>query len=470
MNINQLQPSSYELIFPLNWKSWNMDNISVNQSQELVSILVWHLWGIFDMISENDDNHNIFLKQIQRRIETILFAFCILYNTSLKQLYLETSADQVKNHIFKKYPQLSNQIPDLSCPFYLPLSQIVQQFSGLNKYKFNNNNNKPLINTTKFSTSHSNFNFSISDYKKHLQDKSNENTFQEELWCSLEEMFQGGQRELNLHRIIKCSYCAKSCDNGNKSICVHCQGSGIVIHNKNTSTSWKICFPCKGQGFIQDINTFGIKSCSSADYKEDTNNPTCQICNNLKVISELRSVTVLIPSRCRDYDTLTFPGYGQLPLNSSYVQTPGDLTIIFRTKSHCLYKTTLTTEEETWFEHNHVYWMAGDLLLYYNISLIEALAGFSFNLHTIDNEICRIQSRPGIVYNTQHLYKLSAPRGNWRPNKTSRGQLYIRLYIVFPSNFDLLEFNNLYNTRQTKYKEEEENTIKNNNHLYIDPS
>ena len=105
---------------------------------------------------------------------------------------------------------------------------------------------------------------------------------------------------------------------------------------------------------------------------------------------------------------------------------PGDVVFVIQEKEHAKFKRK-----------------GADLLLFKNISLVEALTGFEFPVKHLDDRILLIKSKPGEVIRPESkdgqpyvkcIYNEGMPKAG---NPFDKGRLFILFKIVFPTDGQL---------------------------------
>ena len=215
------------------------------------------------------------------------------------------------------------------------------------------------------------------------------------LKVTLEELYNGNDRKINLQRQRKCTACN---GNGTKSgaspqRCRKCNGSGNVTsqirRGNSTFITTSMCPVCKGTGeFIADADK-------------------CPVCKGYKTISEKKPLTIHISPGMENGETIVMKGESdELPGYET-----GDLIIIL---NEC---------EHDFFSRNHE-----NLICTKNITFAESILGFSFTIKTLDGRTLFI-NRENTITNNDDLIKIpeeGMPKDN---TGIEKGALFIHFNV-----------------------------------------
>lgn len=200
----------------------------------------------------------------------------------------------------------------------------------------------------------------------------------ESLTITLEDVFQGGERQISVTILTA----------EEQNTCSRCQGRGSVMETVRRGPmilqSQRECSKCNGKGI--------------------------SYANERRVTKEL---TVYIEPGIKDGDkqTLDYEGH-QLP-----EQPHGDVIVTFHVKTHPLYKR-----------------IQADLACQKEITLVQALCGFSYYLKSLEEQtFLEIRIPSGTVVQPDDVIKIA---GKGLPQKGSGivGNLFIKFKVVLPSN------------------------------------
>lgn len=219
------------------------------------------------------------------------------------------------------------------------------------------------------------------------------------LSLSLEEMYTGCVKKLRLTRTVCCAQCDGK-GGSNVVTCGPCQGRGVRVVVQRLgpgmiSQSQQTCGSCRGEGQVIQPG------------KE------CHGCMGKKVMSEQRQLEVNVTAGARDGQTTVFPGEGdQQPGN-----LPGDIIVEFQQKHHDRF--------ERKGHHAHVR---------QQISLLEALTGFTMFIKHLDGHEVKVESKtvlkPG---DTIVIPEEGFPHSFGNGRGVDCGNLYVHIDILFPT-------------------------------------
>jgi len=219
------------------------------------------------------------------------------------------------------------------------------------------------------------------------------------LKVSLEDLYNGKTSKLQLSRNVICKTCSGlGGKSGAKKPCTACRGHGVKVSYRQLGPGMmqqmqSVCTDCTGEGEV--IN--------EAD--------RCKPCNGKKTINETKVLEVHIDKGMRDSEKIVFRGEGD--------QTPGveagDVIIIVQQKPH-----------EKFERKGH------DLVMHHEITLTEALCGFTLVLTHLDGRQLVIKSKPGEVIVPGVIKGVKNEGMPMHRNPFEKGFLYIKFDVKFP--------------------------------------
>lgn len=204
----------------------------------------------------------------------------------------------------------------------------------------------------------------------------------ETLVIKLEDVFQGGEKKINVTIL-----CADS-----KDTCSRCSGRGSYMETVRRGPmilqSQRECQQCHGRG-ISYVNERKVK----------------------------KSVEFFLPSGVKDGDKQTLHDEGhQLP-----GMPHGDVIVTYKVKKHQIFKR-----------------IQADLAMAREITLVDALCGFSFHVKSLEpNSWLKISSKPGQVIQPGDVVKVEGQGLPQRGARNSRGNLYVKFTVVLPKSGSL---------------------------------
>lgn len=222
----------------------------------------------------------------------------------------------------------------------------------------------------------------------------------QEVEVTLEQMYQGGDIDVEFRRQAKC----QECDGQGSSVpnniqrCSQCQGNGIVVQTEqrgNMITQRQIhCPRCKGQGEIV------------ADQSK-----ICKKCQGKRISVENKVLQVRVEPGTADQTKQTCYQEG----NFEPGKTQGDFVIIFRQKKNKVFR-----REEA------------DLFMDKVITLDEAVCGTSFKIQHPSGEEITIFRKPGECINHGQILCVKSQGMPVKGRIYEHGNLFVKFEVKFP--------------------------------------
>jgi len=154
----------------------------------------------------------------------------------------------------------------------------------------------------------------------------------------------------------------------------------------------------------------------------------CSVCNGKGVSFEQekkiqKNLEIYVPAGVKDGDKMVMTGDGHdLPGMSN-----GDVIIIFKVKPHKMFNR-----------------IQADLAIAKEITLVQALCGYSFTIRSVNGEDwLKISSKPGHVTQPQEVIKINGQGLPQKGNRNTRGNLFVRFRVILPEH-------NSFNEKSTK--------------------
>lgn len=208
-----------------------------------------------------------------------------------------------------------------------------------------------------------------------------------------------------------------------KCLCPHCSGTGL--RKKHFQKPEISCTSCNGQGFKERITRLAggymVKDHTVCDackgkgrYRKKSASDTCKHCSGKGLINEEKPQTVYIPRGSRHGDEFRLPQMADM----EYGKETGDVIIVI--------------DEDS--SKSHLERKSNDLHTTLNISLVDALTGFSTIVcETYDNRRLRVNVPAGKVIRPGNYFKF---KGEGWPlsNGDSFGDMYVQINIEFPKD------------------------------------
>jgi len=290
-----------------------------------------------------------------------------------------------------------------------------KKYDNLGDENFNNDaNNAPDVDINDifqnlFGNRHQDpFGDNFFNFKNRQQPNNKCNNIHKSLNVSLDDVYNGINKNLSFKVLFFCKKCIKNCKN--------CNGNGIVQQMIQIGPFTQIlsqpCNNCQGSGIIIE----GNKKCNECkgDGKYETDNP----CN------------LSIPKGFDDGLKTIFNKLGEQPKKNS--QEPGDLILELKVLEHPLFIRK-----------------GNDLIYKINISLTESILGKDISIPYFDDTIKININQFGII-NPEKQYIIKN-RGLPIMNTDKKGNLFLEFHINFPK-LDKDELSNLTNILNKAFK------------------
>lgn len=182
---------------------------------------------------------------------------------------------------------------------------------------------------------------------------------------SLDEMYKGNVRKLQMSRSIKCPTCQGSgSKSGKKYTCEVCHGSGVEVKLRPL-----------GPGMMQQIQ----QRCSKCSGTGSFNPPSdrCGACSGKGLVSDRKVFEVHVEPGHRHGSKVLFRGEAGADAPDVL---PGDLIFVLEQKEHPTFKR-----------------IGSDLFYEKKVSLVEALTGALLHITHLDNRVLEVNSAGSII-------------------------------------------------------------------------
>ncbi|MGE3142793.1 MAG: molecular chaperone DnaJ [Hyphomonadaceae bacterium] len=210
---------------------------------------------------------------------------------------------------------------------------------------------------------------------------------------TLEDAFNGVEREIIVPSAVTCEPCSGSGSQGNAplEVCKMCNGAGQVRASQGMFRMVRTCPSCHGRG-------------------QSIKNP-CRACGGRGQVQKERALSVKIPSGVEDGTRIRLAGEGDSGLRGG---PPGDLYIFLSVKPHSL------------FERD-----GPDLHCRAHVPMVKAALGGDIEIPTIDGERAKVQIPAGAQ--TGRRFRLKG-RGMTALRTRERGDLHVEIQVETPVN------------------------------------
>jgi len=234
-----------------------------------------------------------------------------------------------------------------------------------------------------------------------------------EISCTLEDMYKGKTSKLAVTRNVICTKCEVT---GTKEgvaagKCKTCDGSGTKIIVKQL-----------GPGMIQQMRTVCPECAGKGESVKEEDK--CKNCKGKKVTKEKKILQVHVDKGMKHGQRIVFAGEAdEFPDAEA-----GDIIFVVSEKKHELFRRN-----------------GNDLIMEYKLTLVEALAGFSFTIKHLDDRELLIKSEKGDIINPNDARVIEGEGMPTYKKPFEKGNLYIQFTVEFPQPgfFDEKQFKQL---------------------------
>jgi DnaJ family protein A protein 2 len=221
---------------------------------------------------------------------------------------------------------------------------------------------------------------------------------------SLEDLYNGKTVRLAISRNKPCSTCdGVGGKSGCEKHCDVCNGRGVKVTLRQIGPGMvqqmqSTCPACKGEG----------KAIADKD--------RCSACKGQKVMKDRKVLEVNIEKGMRNGHKIKFSGEAdEIPGT-----IPGDVVIAVQEKDHDTFKRK-----------------GGDLVSTVNLTLSEALCGFTKVITHLDGRTLRIESPAGEVIKTDQVKSIEDEGMPTHGNPFVKGKLFLLFKVTFPKTLPL---------------------------------
>lgn len=218
---------------------------------------------------------------------------------------------------------------------------------------------------------------------------------------SLEDMYTGKTVRLAISRSKPCQECeGRGGKPGAEKTCSDCNGRGMRVSLRQI-----------GQGMVQQIQA-ACQTCKGQGTKMDERDK-CKSCKGSKVYKDRKVLEVNIEKGMQHGTKIKFSGEAD-EIPGTY---PGDVVIALQLKDHDVFKRK-----------------GADLLVEAELTLAEALCGFTKTITHLDGRIIKIEVPAGVVTKHGDLRQVKNEGMPQHGNIFNKGGLFMHFSINFPKN------------------------------------
>eukprot|EP01038_Epipyxis_sp_PR26KG_P007601 gene7601-10350_t len=217
--------------------------------------------------------------------------------------------------------------------------------------------------------------------------------------ASLEDLYNGKTVRLAISRNKPCADCeGKGGKEGAEKTCVDCRGQGVKISLRQIGPGMvqqmqSACSNCKGTGKVID--------------EKDK----CKSCKGAKVAKDRKVLEVVIEKGMVHNQKIKFSGEADEVPGT----VPGDVVIVVQEKEHETFKRK-----------------GSDLYFKIELSLSEALCGFTKTITHLDGRILKIDSPAGVVTKNDAVKVIRSEGMPLHGNIFTKGGLFVHFTVQFP--------------------------------------
>ena len=223
------------------------------------------------------------------------------------------------------------------------------------------------------------------------------------LKVSLEDLYNGRVVKLALTRKKPCVDCdGRGGKEGAERTCGDCNGRGVRVQLRQI-----------GPGMVQQMQSV-CPSCRG-ECKVMNERDKCASCKGNKIYQDRKVLEVAIEKGMKHGSKIRFSGEGDEVPGT----LPGDIIIVVQEKEHDTFKRK-----------------ASDLLISVNLTITEALCGFTKTITHLDQptRVLKIESKPGSVTKSGCVKMIAGEGMPYQGNIFTKGNLYIHFNVEFPKS------------------------------------
>ncbi|OII75081.1 hypothetical protein cand_004420 [Cryptosporidium andersoni] len=222
------------------------------------------------------------------------------------------------------------------------------------------------------------------------------------LKVTLEQIYNGSVRKMAINKDTICDECEGV--GGPKDAiqyCELCQGQGIRVQIRQigpmVQQTQSPCTTCKGTGKIIPTSK------------------QCKKCNGSGSVKERKVLEVNIDKGIPNHHKVTFHGEA----DEKQGEVPGDVVFVLDEQEHSTFKRR-----------------GGDLFMEKNITLVEALTGYTFTVTHLDGRKLLVKSNPGDIAKPGDIKCINGEGMPTYKNPFVKGHLFLVINITFPDSLN----------------------------------
>jgi len=227
----------------------------------------------------------------------------------------------------------------------------------------------------------------------------------------LEDLYNGKTKKMKITRNIICKTCSGSGSKDGKaaSKCTECEGNGI-----------KVMLRQLGPGMFQQVRT----QCPECNGKGEVvaEGKRCADCHGKKTVKETKILNVEIDKGVKEGKKISFSGESD---QEPGLET-GDIVFVIQEEPHKLFKRS-----------------GDDLIMEKDISIIDALTGYSFKFDHLDGKAVIVESKKGDIVKPGDIKEVPRQGMPIYGRTYESGSLFIKYNVVFPDTLNTNQINTL---------------------------
>lgn len=224
---------------------------------------------------------------------------------------------------------------------------------------------------------------------------------QQTIPASLEDLYNGNTTKVTVQRDRICTDCAgRGGKVGAEKECDECNGFGVCIQLVQIAP-----------GFVQRAQV----SCRACGGRGSTMREAdkCKTCRGNKVTADRKMLGVNIEKGMKNGSKIRFAGEA----DEAPDVDAGDVIFVVQEKQHAVFKRK-----------------GGDLLTTVNLSLREALCGFTRTIVHLDGRVLKLSSSAGMVTAPESVRMIKDEGMPHFGNPFTKGRLFVKFNVDFPEN------------------------------------
>jgi DnaJ-class molecular chaperone len=220
--------------------------------------------------------------------------------------------------------------------------------------------------------------------------------FKMEFAVTLEELYNGAEKEFKINRKVLCNKCrGTGAKGGETTKCKKCKGSGVVMQLQQL-----------GPGFNVQMQA----ACDACGGKGQTYKVACPVCKGEKLVMEEKVLNAVIERGMPNGHELVFERASEQSPDS----IPGDVILQVKTDKHPRFTR-----------------QGNDLHHTMTITLKEALLGFKRSVAQLDGRIIEVV-REGVTQ-YDHVMQIKKEGMPHHDVPSDKGNLFVKFQVVFPN-------------------------------------